>query len=297
MLPGIGTAGNGIANVLIAQITDIHIGFERDNPEEYNMQRLRAVLQRLRESPNRPDLLLMSGDLTEHGDAASYALLAEAVGDFPAPVLPMTGNHDLREGLFGAFPQVVAADGFVQYALDLPGLRLIALDTLDVGRHGGAFCEVRAAWLAKTLADRPDVPTVIAMHHPPFESGIEWLDSDAREPWIARFAATIAGHAQVRAIIAGHLHRTIHTIWNGVALTVAGSTAPPVGLDLTPIDPDKPDGRALITDELPGYALHLWDGQRLVSHSEAVSPFRVLASYNDALLPVVQMIAGERPDG
>jgi 3',5'-cyclic-AMP phosphodiesterase len=281
--------------MLIAQITDIHIGFDRGNPDEHNMQRLRTVVQRLVEGPNRPDLLLMSGDLTEFGDAESYARLAEAVAGCPFPVWPMTGNHDERAPLLAAFPQAEANGGFVHYAIELGHLRLLVLDTLEPGRHGGAFCEARAEWLATQLVADPRTPTIIAMHHPPFESGIHWLDSDAREPWIARFAEAIAGHPQVKAIVAGHLHRTIHTAWNGLSLTVCKSTAPAVALDLNPIDPEQPDGRALITDELPGYALHRWDGERLITHFESVGAGTVLARFDDKLQPIVRLIYDERP--
>lgn len=280
----------------IAQITDIHIGFDRGNPDEHNMQRLRAVLRRLEESPNRPDLLLMSGDLTEFGDAESYARLAEAVKDRPFPVWPMTGNHDERGPLLAAFPQTPSEGGFVHYVLEYPGLRLIVLDTLEPGRHGGAFCEERAAWLKAQLEADQRTPTIIAMHHPPFESGITWLDSSRREPWIARFADVIAGHGQIRGIIAGHLHRTIHTLWGGVSLTVCPSVAPAVALDLTPIDADVPDGRALITDELAGYALHTWDGERLISHFECAGSLRVLARYDEKLQDVVRIIQNERTE-
>lgn len=281
--------------MLIAQITDIHIGFDRGNADEFNMQRLRKVLARIIDSPNKPDLLLMSGDLTEFGDAESYARLAEAVVDLPFPVWAMTGNHDLREPLLAAFPETPSEDGFVHYVLEFPELRLVVLDTLEIGRHGGAFCETRAAWLRRQLDDAPDRPTVIAMHHPPFESGLTWLDGSANEPWMHRFAEAIAGQRQVKAVIAGHLHRTIHTTWNGLSLTVCKSTAPAVALDLTPIDPNVPDGRPLITDELPGYALHRWDGERLVTHFESVGKTQVLARYDDGLLETVQIIDRERP--
>ncbi len=280
--------------MLVAQVTDIHIGFDPGNPDEYNMQRLRAVLQRLVDGPNRPDMLLLSGDLTEFGDADSYARLADAVSICPFPVWAMMGNHDDRAALLAAFPETPSDNGFVHYALDCGGFRLLVLDTLEPGRHGGGFCEARAAWLEDQLAAHGDIPTVIAMHHPPFESGIAWLDSSAREPWITLFAATIAGHAQVKSIISGHLHRTIHTLWNGLSLTVCTSIAPAVTLDLNPIDPDRPDGRAIISDEPPGYALHRWDGERLVSHCESVGGQRVLARYDEALQPVVRVIAQER---
>lgn len=282
--------------MLIAQITDVHIGFAPDE-DELNLQRLRAVVRRLIEGPNRPDLLLMSGDLTEHGDLPSYRRLAEAVAPCPFPVWAMTGNHDDRGALSEAFPQTTIEGGFVHYALELGAVRLLVLDTLEPGRHGGAFCEVRAAWLTDQLDAEPDRPTLIAMHHPPFESGLTWLDSDAREPWIARFAATIAGRPQVKAIVAGHLHRTIHTHWNGVPVTVCGSTAPAVGLDLSPLDPLAPDGRSMIVAELPVYALHRWDGERLVSHFESVGALEPLARYDERLQPVVQHIQSERPKG
>lgn len=280
--------------MLIAQITDIHIGFDQGNPDEYNMERLRAVLARLIDSPNRPDMLIMTGDLVEFGDAQSYARLAEAVSICPFPVHAMVGNHDFREELLDAFPGTPSHDGFIQYAIDRDGLRLLLLDTFEPGRHGGAYCEARAAWLKAELAAHPDVPTLIAMHHPPFVSGIAWLDSDEREPWMARFADAIAGFGQVRAIVSGHLHRNIHTLWNGLSLTVCASTAPLVALDLRPIDPHAPDNRAMITDEPPVYALHRWDGARLVSHFESVDDHRVFARFDDSLSDIVQLIDDER---
>ncbi len=283
--------------MLIAQITDIHIGFDQGNPEEDNVRRLRAVVARLVDGPNRPGLVLLSGDLTEFGDTASYARLLELIAPLDMPLRVMTGNHDERAPLLAAFPDTPTHDGFVQFVEDLGGLRLIAIDTLESGRHGGGFCEVRAAWLAERLADAPDAPTLIAMHHPPIVSGLHWLDGGADEPWIVRFRDAIAGHGQVQAIVSGHLHRTIHTRFAGVPLTVVPSTAATVALDLNVSDPNLPDGRPTITAEPPGYALHRWDGAQLFTHFESVpveGEWPILARYDAAFQPVVQLIAEER---
>jgi 3',5'-cyclic AMP phosphodiesterase CpdA len=282
------------AGVLIAQITDVHIGFDRGNPDELNLRRLRAVLRRLIDGPNRPDLLLMSGDLTESGDAGSYALLAEAVRECPFPVRAMVGNHDDRAALIAAFPGTPADGGFVHYVLPLGGLRLVVLDTLQPGRHGGAFCDARVAWLRARLAEDMTTPTYIAMHHPPFESGITWLDSAASEPWIARFASAVVGFPQLKGIIAGHLHRVIHTVWNGLSITVCNSTAPAVALDLRPIDEDRPDNRELITDELPGYALHRWTGTTLITHFESAGDQTAVARFDANLQPMIKGMMAER---
>jgi len=280
--------------VLIAQITDIHVGFDRASQDDRNLQRLKAVVDRLSDGPNRPDMALLTGDLCEFGDAQSYALLAAALRDCPFPVWPMVGNHDAREPLIAAFPQTQLQGGFVQYAIEGDGVRFLLLDTLKEGLHGGAFCEARAAWLAAELADYPNTPTVIVLHHPPFETGIEWLDCDAGEPWVGRFAQAIAGHSQVRSILTGHLHRAIHTQWNGVAASVCPSTAPPVALDLKPMDVDRPDKRSMIVDEPPAYGLHRWDGRRITSHFEAVSDGPVLARFDETMQAVVKRFKAER---
>lgn len=283
--------------VLIAQMTDIHVGFAPDErPEELNVTRFRATLQRLLEGPNRPDFLVLSGDITDHGDTESFATTAQLLADCPIPILPMVGNHDSREGLLTVFPQVVPAEGgFLHYVVDAGlGLRVICLDTLEDGRHGGAFCEARAAWLAARLAEAPDAPTLIFMHHPPVVAGIDWMDPAPDESWISRLRAVLEGQRQVQAIHCGHLHRQITTHFAGIPLGVTPSVAPLVAMDLTPIDAATPDNRELITTEPPTYALHRWDGASLVSHYERVGDWQVLARYNAALQPMIEGMFAER---
>lgn len=283
--------------VLIAQMTDIHVGFDpAAQPEELNLTRFRITLDRLLHGPNVPDLLVLSGDITDHGDDESFAKTAALLADCPFPVIPLVGNHDSRAGLLGAFPQVQPADGgFVHYVVDAPhGLRLICLDTLEEGRHGGAFCEARARWLADRLAEAPDRPTLIFMHHPPVVAGIDWMDPAPGEAWMERLRAVLEGQRQVLAIHCGHLHRPIVTRFAGIPLGVTPSVAPLVAMDLSPIDQDVPDNRELIMAEPPTYALHRWDGTNLVSHYERVGDWEVLARYHAGLQPMIRGMFAER---
>lgn len=281
--------------MLIAQLTDIHIGFAPDErPEELNYVRFRATLDRILASPNEPDMLVISGDMTDHGDLASFEKTARLLGECPFPVWPMVGNHDTRESLLRVFPQVRAADGFIHYVVEREGLRVILLDTFEPGRHGGAFCEARQAWLVSQLEAAPDTPTLIFMHHPPVVSGIDWMDPDPDEGWVLRFDAAVEGRRQVLAIHCGHLHRPLATTFRGIPLHVTPSVAPLVALDLRPIDADHADGRDLITTEPPGYALHRWDGANLATHYERVSDWRVMAHYAEGLKPMIQGMMAER---
>ncbi len=276
-------------------MTDIHIGFDPDaKPEELNRTRFRATLERILNSPNPIDMLVLSGDLTDHGDRESFEKTAALLSVCPFPLYPMVGNHDTRIELLNAFPETPSHSGFVQYSVERDGLRIIFLDTLELGRHGGAFCEVRRDWLAGELAAHPATPTLIFMHHPPIVSGIDWMDPNENEDWMRRFGDAVSGHNQILAIHCGHLHRPIHTTFQGIPLSVTASVAPLVALDLREIDPDTPDGRDLITTEPPSYAIHSWENGALLSHYEAVCDWRVLASFDEKLQPMIRGMFAER---
>ncbi len=282
--------------MLIAQLTDIHIGFDPEaRPEELNRTRFRAALARVFETPNAPDLLVLSGDLTDHGDPDSFTKIAALLAEVPCPILPLVGNHDTREELLRAFPNCPQADGFIQYVVERDGLAIVCLDTLEPGRHGGAFCEARAAWLRVQLAELAGKPVVMFMHHPPVISGIDWMDPAPGEDWILNFGAAVAGHENhILAIHCGHLHRPLAARFRGIPLAVTPSVAPLVALDLTTIDPDTADNRDLITTEPPSYALHRWDGRDLVTHYETVSDWQVLASFGEHLKPMIREMFAER---
>ena len=281
--------------MLIAQMTDIHIGFEPDaKPEELNRIRFRQTLARLLEQPNTPDMLVLSGDLTDRGDAESFDKIAEELKACPFPVYPLVGNHDTREEMLRVFPNCPSEDGFIHYALEQDGLRILMLDTFEEGRHGGAYCEKRKAWLTDQLNAHANTPTLIFMHHPPIVSGIGWMDPGENEPWMLRLAAAMRGHEQILAIHCGHLHRPIASRFAGIPLNVTPSVAPLVAMDLREISPDKPDDRALITTEPSTYALHRWDGRNLVTHYEKVSDWDVLAHYGPHLQPMIRDMFAER---
>ena len=283
--------------MLIAQVTDIHLGFEPDNPTEFNRKRLDQVIRQLSEMNPRPDVLLATGDLVDRGDPDSYERLRDALKSCPFPVWFCLGNHDHRSNFMAEFPEIPTADGFVQYEVETPEMRFLFLDTLEEGRHGGAFCEIRAAWLGARLAEKPHRRTVIVMHHPPVSVGVDWMNTHPDEPWVGRFADTIAGHGQIQAIVCGHLHRPISIGWRGTTISICASTAPQVALDLSPIDPDHPDGRPMIIADPPAYALHRWDGQNLVSHFDNADDHVVLARFDRKMQGLVRSLLGERPGG
>lgn len=285
--------------MLIAHITDLHIGFDRDNPHELNVRRVNMVIDQLSEMTPRPDLLVVSGDLVENpDDKRAYRHMEALVKRWRGPILWAVGNHDDRANFLEVLPEVPTDDnGFIQYEQEAQGLRFIVLDTLDPGRHGGMFCELRAKWLKARLREKKDVPTIVVMHHPPVDTGIPWMSALPCEQWVQRLDAVVRPARQVVGLVAGHVHRPIATGFAGKRLVVASSTAPQVALDLDDVDPQHPDGRALIIGDAPGFALHFWDGEALLTHFDIAGPRNVIASYNSNLQPMMKAFLEERGTG
>lgn len=281
--------------MLIAQITDLHLGFAGDGDDEPNLLRLRRVLDRLATLDVQPDVLLVTGDLTERGGHANYARAAEMLRALPYPAYPICGNHDDREALRTAFG--LTGDGPIQYAIEDAGpVRIVMLDTYEPGRMGGNFCTARAEWLTATLDADRERPTLIALHHPPFDCGIDWWAADEREGWIRRIDAAVRGRGNVVAMIAGHVHRAITGECGGVPVRVCPSVAAGLALTFAAFDPDRPDGRPMILDTAPGLSLHWWSGRRLVSHVDFVDGAAVIVPYNAMMQATVRGMRAERAE-
>ncbi|MGQ0559128.1 MAG: phosphodiesterase [Sphingosinicella sp.] len=283
--------------MLIAQVTDLHLGFDPGNPEELNRQRLDSVLAELVAMTPRPDLLLATGDIAnDDDDGNSYACYRDAIAGLPFPVFSLLGNHDSRAPFLELFPEAAGEGGFVQHALDDWPLRILLLDTLETGRHGGGFCESRAGWLQARLDEAPERPTLIALHHPPLRTGHSWMTEVPEAKWVLRLRSVIEGRNNIVALIGGHIHRPIITRWAGAILIVCSSTAPQVALDLATLDPEAPDQRPMIVAESPAYALHLWDGAALITHFGAAGDQPVLARFTAGMQPLLRMLAREKEE-
>lgn len=255
--------------MLIAQITDLHLDPRKSLSCE-NTHRLRQVIADINQMKRRPDIVVMTGDLAEHGKGGTYKVLKAELSKLDIPAYFAMGNHDDRTAFAACFPGANFNEGYLQYAINGESLRLIVIDTSEPGLHGGAFCESRANWLAAELAKAPEMPTLIAMHHPPTDSGIPWLTTSDNAAWAQRFKAAINAHDNIVHIICGHIHRNIFMRFAGTTLSVASAVALQAKLELAAIDIHKPDGRVLLEEANPGYALHHWNGETLTTHNVSV---------------------------
>jgi 3',5'-cyclic-AMP phosphodiesterase len=265
--------------MLIAQISDLHI--RRPGQLAYRQVDTAPFLQRCIATLNalvpRPDAVLISGDLVDAGHPDEYAHLRALLAELQLPYYLMVGNHDRREPLRGAFPHAgylfENAGGFIQYRVDLAGpdtpLRLLVLDSLDAPNSGGHLCATRLTWLAAELDQARTLPVIVALHHPPFATGIEHMDGAAlAAPDAQALAGLIAAHPNVERVLCGHLHRPIHARFAGTIASTCPAPAHQVVLDL------RANGPSAFVMEPPAFALHCWDPLvGIVSHHAYIDSY------------------------
>ncbi|HEV8392569.1 MAG TPA: phosphodiesterase [Dongiaceae bacterium] len=257
--------------MLIAQISDTHIvpkgrlAMDRVDTAAH-LARAVAHINALRPAP---DLVLVTGDLVDAGKPEEYVHLRELLAPLAMPAYLIPGNHDLRDPLRAAFAahRYLPAGGFVQYVIDEDPLRLIALDTLTPGAPHGELCARRLDWLEARLAES-EMPTILFMHHPPFECGMKEFDDCRLNVGAERLAAIVKRHPNVERILCGHVHRPIQVRWAGTIASVAPSTAHQATLDLAP------DAPLMFSMDPPAVALHQWrPGTGLVTHLSYIGEY------------------------
>lgn len=244
---------------LLLQISDTHLGADwKDDvdPDECLLRAVEAIL----DLPQRPDALVISGDLTQNGAPEEYERVRQLVAplDLPPHVLP--GNHDLRGPLREAFGLPGEGEEPISYAVDLGPLRLVCLDSIVPGSDAGALDAGRVEWLDLALAEEPERPTVLAMHHPPLSTAIPTFDAIGLAPESrAALAEVLARHPQVLRVIAGHVHRTIVAELAGRAVVSVPSTYLQAVLKFAPAPIE-------MSSDPPGFAVHAFRDGALTSH-------------------------------
>ena len=246
----------------LVQLSDPHIGADWTDADP--VARLAAAIESARALCPHPDAVLVTGDLTDHASDAEYEQVLELLAPLGDPLYVLPGNHDDRGALRRHFA-VPGGDGEpIQYTADLGPWRLVVLDTTRPGEDPGALDAERLGWLDEKLAREPQRPTLLAMHHPPLRTGIPaWdaiglADADRRA-----LGEVIAGYPNVRRIVAGHVHRTITGELAGRAVLTVPSTYVQMSLEF-----GSPELK--LAEEPAGFAVHVIDGDELVTHVHPV---------------------------
>jgi len=245
----------------VAHLSDTHFG---NRPEAG--PRAAAVLDHLLAMEPRPDVLVVTGDVADHGLEAEYVEARAAFARWEGPLIVGTGNHDVRP----TFAEVLlgrTGEAPLDRALTVGGFRFLMLDSLVPAPAGqridhGVLEPSTLAWLDSELA-ASDLPTFVGLHHAPVLVGISLMDSiQLRDPELLE--EVLARHPHVVAVLVGHSHTACATTFAGRPMLVGGGVVSTVSLDAEPLPP-------VWVDAPPSFALHVVDAMgRLTTHWRAL---------------------------
>jgi len=244
---------------VLAHVSDTHVGNDVQDPAA----RMAAVMDHLLAMSPRPDVLLVTGDVADHGLPEEYAVARAWLDRWPGPVAVCPGNHDVRsafvDGLGIAARSVVEAAGFRFVMLDSL-IDSVGGQRVDEGRLG----EAQLHWLDRRLGES-DLPAFVCLHHPPTTIGLELMDPIRLVDGDA-LAACLDHHPHVRATLVGHAHTMGTTTFAGRPLLIGGGVVSTVTADAEAV-------ATLWYDAPPSLALHLVDDDsppRLTTHWRAL---------------------------
>lgn len=187
----------------LVQVSDCHVSAEPD--ADYRglnaLHGLSGLLPAVRDF--HPDLLLLTGDVSEDGSPASYARVAAMLAPFGLPLLALPGNHDVPDVMMRYFPRGPWSG---PHFVDSGAWLIVLLDSTEPGAIDGAFTRAGLEWLVHGLRRSPARQVLLALHHQPVPVASPWIDKYAlRDP--GPFLDVLERDGRVRCVTWGHVHQ------------------------------------------------------------------------------------------
>lgn len=185
------------------------------------MQSLQTVVTCVGKLSPCPDLLLLTGDLSQDETRASYEHLHALLSPLGIPAYWLAGNHDqsLADMAMALDTPPISA----QKCFQRGDWNFVLLNTMMTQQVQGCLTADTLEWLEQQLCQNADLPTLVALHHHPLPIASAWMDAIALQNPDDLFAV-LDRHPQVKLVLFGHIHQEFDQWRNGVRYLGAPST-------------------------------------------------------------------------
>jgi 3',5'-cyclic AMP phosphodiesterase CpdA len=243
-------AATATGTPLFLQISDTHIGFNKDANPDVNGT-LRTAIARVNALPRQPAFAIHTGDISHLSKPEEFDTAQQLLSGLQVSELHTTpGEHDVTDGVgaeyFNRFGKASNNKGF--YSFDHAGVHMVALtNVMNFKPNGlGGFGDEQLAWLKDDLAGRSaSQPLVLFAHMPMWTIYEPWGwgtgDADQVMALVRRFGSV--------TVLNGHIHQIVQKVEGHVTFHTARSTAYP---QPAPGDGPGPGPLAVPPDRLPG---------------------------------------------
>ena len=180
--------------MLLVQISDIHCG------PIFGRETFRASVKEINDMS--PDVVLVTGDLTEDGLMSEFKMAAKELGEIKAgKIIYVSGNHDYRSTGYLLFREYFP---FLQVT-ELEDVVITVLSSARPDRDDGEVGHRQNLWLESTLEKYEDRVKIVAIHHhiiPVPDTGADQITViDAGD------ALRSLTKSKVDLVLCGHRHR------------------------------------------------------------------------------------------
>jgi len=222
------TAESGGADFTFAQISDSHIGFNKDANKDV-IGTLHKAIAKINALPRTPDFILHTGDLTHLSEAEEFDALEQNLKMIrTGEIFYVPGEHDVLSDNGALYRERFAKKtmGSGWYSFDHKGVHFVGLVNV-VGTHEGGLGVLGGAqldWLQKDLAPLPaSTPIVVFAHIPLWAVYPQWGwgtdDAEQALGYLRRFGSV--------TVLNGHIHQTVKKVEGNITFHTAMSTAFP----------------------------------------------------------------------
>lgn len=213
---------NGAVRLL--QLTDPHLFAEADGQllGVNTHASFQAVLAEVQAQGSLYDVILATGDLVQDHNPAAYHRFARLVEPLQKPIFWVVGNHDIQPQmgeLLSAYPQIQPH----KHLLAGDHWQLILLDSHVPNVPGGMLSQVELDFLTDKLRANPNRHSLIVLHHNILPTKSAWLDQHSLSN-AAALAEAIRPFEHVKAILHGHIHQEVDSLWQGCRVLATPST-------------------------------------------------------------------------
>jgi 3',5'-cyclic-AMP phosphodiesterase len=224
---GQGSDRSGAGSFSFVQISDSHIGFSKEANKNVTAT-LQATIDKINALPERPDLLIHTGDLTHLSTPREFDTVIEILkGARVGHIACVPGEHDLigDSKYLERFGKGTKGDGW--YSFDHRGVHFIGL--VNVASEGtdkglGILGPEQLDWLKADLAAlTASTPVVVFAHVPLVMVYPQWgwgtRDGQQALGYLQRFGSV--------TVLNGHIHQIYQKVEGNVTFHTARSTAFP----------------------------------------------------------------------
>jgi 3',5'-cyclic AMP phosphodiesterase CpdA len=192
------TASEIRSDVLIAQLSDVHVGGGR-----YREELLRAAIDEVNEAG--PDLVVVAGDLTDEGYPDQYPVAKEELGALRCPqIVLVPGNHDARNVGYILFEEMFGGrDSRQRVSLDGLDVALVAVDSSKPDLDEGEIGREHYGWIQEGFAGDADLRIFVCHHH---LMPIPGTGRERNQVLDAGDVLSVLRQAEVDVVLSGHRH-------------------------------------------------------------------------------------------